>query len=205
MYLLRFIILTFFTISLLAFNGGPIPEKVIKKAERKYGGSVVSRFVEYNSLLQNSKHFSLHQKLKAVNDFFNKVPFKSDIKNWKREDYWATPLEFLSRYKGDSEDYVIAKYFALKTMGIDTKKLYFTYVDSKKSKEAHMILSYFKSPDAEPFILDNLNPELLTASQRDDLTPIYNFNPSTPSQDEDQASTHKNWEKLYKRVQRNKL
>jgi len=205
MYLLRLLFLIFISTHLLAFNGGPIPDKAMKKAERKYGGLVVSRFIEYNTLLSQSEHFSLHQKLTTINDFFNKIPFKSDIKNWKREDYWATPLEFLARYKGDSEDYVIAKYFALKTMGVDTKKLYFTYVNSKKFKRPHMVLSYFKTPDADPFILDNINPELLPASQREDLTPIYNFNPSAEVHDESQATTHKNWEKLYKRVQRNKL
>ncbi len=205
MYLLRLIILILFATHISAFNGGPIPEKVMKKAERKYGGPVVSRFLEYNTLLENSKHFSLHQKLQTVNNFFNKVPFKSDIKNWKTDDYWATPLEFLARYKGDSEDYVIAKYFALKTMGVDTQKLYFTYVNSKKFKRPHMVLSYFITADSDPFILDNINPEILPASKRDDLTPIYNFNPTINEQDESQATTHKNWKKLYKRVKRNKL
>lgn len=33
-------------------------------------------------------------------------------------DYWATPYEFLARDKGDCEDYVIAKYFALLHLGI---------------------------------------------------------------------------------------
>ena len=205
MYLLRLIILILFATHTSAFNGGPIPEKSMKKAERKYGGLVVSRFLKYNTLLSESKHFSLHQKLKTVNEFFNKVPFKSDIKNWKREDYWATPLEFLARYKGDSEDYVIAKYFALKTMGVDTQKLYFTYVNSKKFKRPHMVLSYFPTADSDPFILDNINPEVLPASDRDDLTPIYSFNPTSPTQNESQETTHKNWDKLYKRVQRNKL
>jgi len=205
MNLFRLIIFAFLTTYLTAFNGGPISEKVMKKAERKYGGLVVSRFIDYNAMLLQAEHFSLHQKLKVVNDFFNKVPYKSDKKNWKRDDYWATPLEFLARYKGDSEDYVIAKYFALETMGVDTTKLYFTYVNSKKFKRAHMVLSYFPSPDADPFILDNIKPKLLNASDRGDLTPIYNFNPSEPSSDEKQVTTHKNWEKLHKRVKRNKL
>lgn len=205
MHLLRLILLTLLTTYIFAFNGGPIPEKVMKKAERKYGGLVVSRYIDYNALLLQAEHLSIHQKLTAVNDFFNKIPYKSDIKNWKREDYWATPLEFLARYKGDGEDYVIAKYFALQTMGVDTSKLYFTYVNSKKYKRSHMVLSYFTSATADPFILDNINPELLTSSDRDDLTPIYNFNPTTPGQDKTQETAHKNWEKLHKRVKRNKL
>ena len=205
MQISRLFILILFYTSVFAFNGGPIPDKVMQKAEKKYGGLVVSRFVQYNTILLQAEHYSLHQKLQAINDFFNKIPFKSDIKNWKVEDYWATPLEFLARYKGDSEDYVIAKYFALVTLGVDEKKLYFTYVNSKKFKRAHMVLSYFKTPQSDPFILDNINPQLLNASKRDDLTPIYNFLPSSSETSLEQETTHKKWEKLYKRVKRNKL
>jgi hypothetical protein len=41
-----------------------------------------------------------------------------------------------------------------------------------------MVLTYYPSPDAEPYILDNLNKQLLPASERADLLPIYSFNAS---------------------------
>jgi len=208
MQILKILIITLYCANIFAFNGGPIPPKVMKKAERKYSGLVVSRFLEYNKLLNEAQHLSPRNKLQLVNNFFNKVPFKSDIKNWKQEDYWATPLEFLARNKGDSEDYVIAKYFALETLGIDTSKLFFTYVESSKFNRAHMVLSYFETPEDEPFILDNMDPEIKSAHARDDLSPVYNFSPSSSSKEQSQSlqlSTHKKWEKLYKRVKRNKL
>ncbi|HIC43265.1 MAG TPA: hypothetical protein EYO73_02930 [Sulfurimonas sp.] len=206
MKLLQVFVLSFLTINLFAFNNGPIPPKVIKKAERKYGGLIVSRYINYNKLLSEAQYLSMRNKLQVVNTFFNKVPYKSDIKNWKQEDYWATPLEFLARNKGDSEDYVIAKYFALKTLKINTKKLYFTYVKSNKFNKAHMVLSYFETPSSEPFILDNRSADILSASDRPDLSPVYNFNPNIEMQDQNlQKSTHKKWEKLYTRVKRNKL
>lgn len=208
MQILKLIILSFLSIHSFGFNEGPIGEDVIKKAERKYGGLIVSRYLEYNKLLAKAQHTSARGKLKVVNDFINQIPFQSDITNWKEEDYWATPLELLARNKGDSEDYVIAKYFALKTLGIDTKKLYFTYVNSTKFNRPHMVLSYFEMPASEPLILDNMDPEILTASKRRDLTPVYNFNPSSGESKDKQdlkQSTHKKWEKLNKRVQRNKL
>ena len=208
MQILKFIILSIFTLHCFAFNDGPIPEKVMKKAERKYGGLIVRRYLKYNIMLEDAKHISSRGKLKLVNDFINKIPFQSDKKNWKQEDYWATPLELLARNKGDSEDYVIAKYFALKTLGIDTKKLYFSYVNSKKFNRAHMVLSYFETPSSDPLILDNMNPKIISASDRSDLTPVYNFNPSQNQTQQTQKlkqSTHKKWEKLSKRVKRNKL
>lgn len=208
MQIVKLLLLSLLLSQLHAFNEGPIPPKAMKKAERKYGGLVVSRFLDFNKLLSRMEHMSEREKLQTVNDFFNKIPFASDLKNWKTEDYWATPLEFLARGKGDSEDYVIAKYFALKTAGIDTSKLYLTYVNSNDFKRPHMVLSYFEQTGADPFILDNINPDILSASDRGDLTPVYNFNPSLTQgkSDEDlHQSSHKKWEKLHKRVKRNKL
>lgn len=203
MQISRLLILSLFFTHAFAFNEGPISEKVMKKAERKYSGLVVSRYVSYNEMLEKTEYLDLRNKLKVVNDFFNKIPFQSDLINWKEDDYWATPLELLARNKGDSEDYAIAKYFALKTMGVDTKKLYFTYVNSTQFDGPNIVLSYFETPQSDPFVLDNFNSEILPAEQRPDLTPIYNFNASTSK--EAKQSTHKKWEKLNKRVKRNKL
>ena len=88
-------------------------------------------------------------------------------------DYWATPYEFLGKDKGDCEDYVIAKYFALKYLGMDMKKLFFFYVKSTKFKAAHMVLAYYETPSAMPLILDNNNFKVLPANKRKDLKPIY--------------------------------
>ena len=205
MKLLSLIILLFYPV-LFGFNGGPISEKVMKKAERKYGGAVVIRYTDYNKVLSKARHLNTHTKLTLINEFINSIPYESDITNWKQDDYWATPLELLSRNKGDSEDYVIAKYFALTTLEVDPKKLYFSYVKSKDFKEPHMVLSYFETPDSDPLILDNINPGIIEASKRSDLPPVYNLNASTlKSLSQSHQSTHKRWEKLVKRVKRNKL
>jgi hypothetical protein len=39
-----------------------------------------------------------------------------------------------------------------------------------------MVLAYDAEVGAEPLILDNLRPEVLPASQRPDLTPVFSFN-----------------------------
>lgn len=208
MYIFRLFILMLLSAHCFAFNDGPIPQEVMKKAERKYGGEIVLRYLEYNKLLGKLEHVPERNKLQEVNAFINKIPFLDDQQNWKQEDYWATPLELLARNKGDSEDYVIAKYFALKTLGVDTKKLYFTYVNAKELNQAHMVLSYFEHPKADPFILDNLKDDILPASERTDLTPVYNFNPNltlNSTEQKLQESSHKKWKKLSKRVKRNKL
>ncbi|MFQ6016751.1 MAG: transglutaminase-like cysteine peptidase, partial [Kiloniellaceae bacterium] len=56
------------------------------------------------------------EKLRAVNRFFNRWPYKTDRMVYGVGEYWATPTEFMSR-SGDCEDYAIAKFFALRELG----------------------------------------------------------------------------------------
>jgi predicted transglutaminase-like cysteine proteinase len=148
-----------------------------------------------------------------INDFYNSVPYLSDEKNYNSRDYWATPLEFLARDRGDCEDYVIAKYFALKFLGIDTNKLYFTYVRSRKFKAPHMVLTYFATPDSVPLVLDNFNYRIFPANERSDLLPVYNFNgdnlyiaqQSGYGEKVDSKKSFKQWDLLLHNIQRQKL
>ncbi len=116
------------------------------------------------------------EQLKAVNDFFNGARFVSDIELWGKNDYWATPIEFLARDAGDCEDFSIAKYFTLKGMGMDVSKLRITYVKATLLNQAHMVLAYYPTPTSVPLILDNINKRIKPANERSDLRPIYSFN-----------------------------
>ena len=125
--------------------------------------------------MSNPKHRALseRQKLELVNDFMNRTPFKTDQEHWGKVDYWATPVEFLSTNGGDCEDFSIAKYFTLRALGVADDKLQITYVkETRVYNEAHMVLAYFATPDAEPLILDNINKTIQPASNRGDLTDL---------------------------------
>ena len=102
--------------------------KLINAVNVKYGKFGKNRFDLMNNHLDSLKTKSEKEKLIAVNDFFNNVRYAKDITLYKRKDYWATPWEFLGHDMGDCEDYVIAKYFALRYLGIDSKKLYFSRI-----------------------------------------------------------------------------
>ncbi|WP_235533575.1 MULTISPECIES: transglutaminase-like cysteine peptidase [unclassified Roseateles] len=119
------------------------------------------------------------QRLKDINDFFNRrLAFREDADTWRLADYWASPLESLERRAGDCEDYAIAKYFSLAAAGVPTARLRMVYVRARMQGQslAHMVLAYHAQPGDEPLILDNLRPEVLPASQRPDLTPVFSFN-----------------------------
>ncbi len=159
---------------------GITPEQIAKLAAQ-FGPVAKTRLTGWREILTNPKYKKLseEEKLRVVNDFMNLTQFISDLKHWGKEDYWATPVEFLSTDGGDCEDYSIAKYFTLRALGVPDEKLRITYVkETVIYNEAHMVLAYFPTPDAEPLVLDNINPTLLPASRRTDLVPVYSFNGS---------------------------
>jgi predicted transglutaminase-like cysteine proteinase len=170
------LILSVFVVN-VAYAQKPYVEKeLLNKITKKYKRFATKRFLYLQKTLDKTKDGDDLQKLEAVNKFYNGVRYMSDKKVYGKKDYWASPWQFLGKDKGDCEDYVISKYFALIYLGVDSKKLFFTYVRSSKFKSAHMVLTYFETPRSEPLILDNNNHKIFPASKRKDLTPIYNFN-----------------------------
>jgi len=173
---------------------------LIKKVEKKYKRFAKNRFI---ALKRASKKDEL-KKLEIINDFFNGVKYGSDRDIYGVSDYWATPYQFLAKDRGDCEDYVIAKYFVLKYLGVSTKKMFLSYVRLRDSKEAHMVLSYFETPKSEPLILDSINKRIFKASKRKDLLPIYNFNPNILKNGK-KTSAHRKWDKLLRNFRENKI
>jgi len=156
-----------------------ISDEVIDKIRVEYGSDAVGRVQQWQQLISESGDLTDREKLKKVNDFFNQqVEFVSDSFLWGKEDYWATPLEFLAKGAGDCEDYSIAKYFTLRQLGVSDEKMRITYVKALELNQAHMVLTYFPTPRAIPLVLDNLIPAIKPALKRKDLLPVYSFNGS---------------------------
>ena len=156
-----------------------ISEQQLSAIENKYGSNAKKRVELWDSMLESSKDESVLNKIKNVNDFFNRITYKTDQAHWKKKDYWATPFEFMGSGAGDCEDYAIAKYFSLVKLGVPEDKLRITYVTYRGKgnfDQAHMVLTYYHTPTATPVVLDNIDKTLQLATNRDDLTPIYSFN-----------------------------
>ncbi len=158
-------------------------DKVLPAAQQRYGAGAVQAVRDWSNVLTLFRSGSETQRLKDVNEFFNRrLRFVDDQKNWGENDYWATPIESLTKGAGDCEDYAIAKYFTLKFLGVPVTKLRITYVRAiiggagSNISQAHMVLTYYPTPDAEPLVLDNLVGEIRPASRRTDLQPIFSFN-----------------------------
>ncbi len=156
-----------------------VTQAILAAVENRFGAPSRKRLQEWERLVDANRGKSEMEKVRIVNDFFNNsIIFVDDINLWKVKDYWATPIEFLARGAGDCEDYSIAKYYTLRAMGVPEDKLRITYVKARLSygEQAHMVLTYSPEARRPPLVLDNLNFDILPATQRHDLKPVYNFN-----------------------------
>lgn len=158
-------------------------DRVVQASQQTHGPTAAGVVRDWGNVLTLFRSGSEQQKLRDINEYFNrKLRFVDDQTNWGQNDYWATPIEALLRGAGDCEDYSIAKYVSLKFLGVPVTKLRITYVRARiggagsNITQAHMVLTYYASPDAEPLILDNLIGEIRPASRRPDLQPVFSFN-----------------------------
>lgn len=155
-----------------------LPYDLLLSIKKQYGESAKRRLLAWEDLIRNNSSRTDEEKLEVVNTFFNQMQFIDDDIHWKQSDYWATPVEFLSSGGGDCEDFSLAKYFTIKALGISDKKLHMTYVKAIQLNQAHMVVTYYSTPQAIPLVLDNLIADIRPATSRKDLVPVYSFNGS---------------------------
>jgi predicted transglutaminase-like cysteine proteinase len=116
------------------------------------------------------------ERIKAVNDFFNRWPYKLDREVYGVSEYWATPKEFMTR-SGDCEDYSIAKYFALRELGFKKEELRVVILMDTIRGIGHAVLAYYTKD--EILILDSLSNLILPHSRYKHYVPQYSMNETT--------------------------
>ncbi len=168
-------------IALVVLWAGPLlawdPPKVLARAQ-KMGPTTLARAQALLDEINEVSGQDDDARLKAVNTFFNRhVLYRDDQETWGQVDYWTSPLELLFKGQGDCEDFAIAKYFSLIASGVSGGKMRLVYVRAQigVAVQAHMVLAYYPTPNAEPLILDNLISDIRPASRRPDLVPVFSF------------------------------
>lgn len=140
--------------------------------------------LDWLAMIRAAQDQPLRRQLEQVNNRVNQLLlFADDAQVWGQADYWATPLEAIRRGAGDCEDFAIAKYVALIQLGLRPEQLRLIYVRAQRpmagggtQQQAHMVVGFYPQPNATPWVLDNLLAEVLPASQRSDLHPVFSFN-----------------------------
>ncbi len=162
---IKTLLLIYFTLTLYATE---IDQKPIVMDKKQINISK-NRILDYQITIESYRHLSKKKQLKKVNLYLNQLLPQYDKVIQDKEDYWATPKEFLTYGFGDCEDYAIIKYFTLLKLGFDEKKLFLTTVRDSFNGGYHMVLSYFEKEDRAPMILDNLSFKILDLQKRKDL------------------------------------
>jgi predicted transglutaminase-like cysteine proteinase len=159
------------------------PDRLREQLSARFDPSRVLLLNEWLNVVASASSLKEDAKLTRINDFINgNIYFEDDISVWGQSDYWATPLEMIGQGSGDCEDFAIIKYISLRMAGVASGKLRLVYSKARLDGQmgpvmvAHMVLAYYATPNAEPLVLDNLNTNILPASQRRDLQPVFSFN-----------------------------
>lgn len=113
------------------------------------------------------------EQIRAVNTKLNASPYITDIANWGVEDYWETPLQFLKR-RGDCEDYAIAKFYSLRTLGFDNDRMRIVVLMDRNINTLHSVLVVDEA--GEKLVLDNQVSKVVSASGVHHYQPIYSVN-----------------------------
>lgn len=116
---------------------------------------------------------SLKNMAEKVNRLVNDVRYIGDNKNWGTSDYWATPTEFLKR-GGDCEDFAIAKYTALRMLGVPESRMRVAIVHDNQKNIPHAVLVVYT--DEGTYILDNQNDRMLDGDRPGRYRPIFSIN-----------------------------
>jgi predicted transglutaminase-like cysteine proteinase len=123
-------------------------------------------------LLEDLRAKDRMTQIKEVNRFFNAERYIIDRKNWGVEDYWATPYQFL-KMDGDCEDYAIAKFMALKALGLPVEDMRVLALRDMNLDVGHAVLIVYDGDT--PLLLDNQIKTVVPANSVKHYMPIFSL------------------------------
>ncbi len=146
---------------------------VLERFQREFPESMDKAEVrQWMHFIAENQSKSDEEKIEAVNRYMNAIPFVADAQNYGQRDYWATPMEFLAK-GGDCEDYAVAKYITLRSLGVTKDKMRLAIVYDNVMRMPHALLVVYDRAQAK--ILDNQVPEVLNSADITRYKPIYSI------------------------------
>jgi len=128
---------------------------------------------EWKALLRDLQGKDRKTQIEAVNKYLNEVSYLTDPVNYGVADYWATPRQFLTR-KGDCEDYAIAKYMSLRSLGFTDDQMRVVVLNDLNLRIAHAILVVYH--EGRALVLDNQIRSVVAATSIRHYKPIFSVN-----------------------------
>lgn len=123
---------------------------------------------------RNATDLSGQPLLRFVNRAINNaLPYQSDADAWGQADRWVTMSELSAKGRGDCEDYAIAKYWLLRSLGFPSENLQVVVLADTRRQVFHAVL--VAHYDGTPYVLDNLSNSLRTDASLRNYMPIMSF------------------------------
>jgi predicted transglutaminase-like cysteine proteinase len=128
---------------------------------------------QWQAVVDNLRDQDLMAQLRTINTEMNDKRYITDPVNWNLPDYWATPFQFM-RKNGDCEDYAIAKYMALRDLGVSVDDMRIVVLNDLNLRIAHAVLAVYVNGKA--YILDNQISKVVPANSIHHYQPVYSIN-----------------------------
>jgi len=127
----------------------------------------------FEAFLQRVSGYDREAQIDAVNSYFNGAPYRPDYTNYGVGDYWATPTQLMAR-GGDCEDYAIAKYLALKALGVPADKMRIVVLKDLARGIEHAILVVYE--EGRSLALDNNLAAVTETRELRSYVPLFSIN-----------------------------
>ena len=113
------------------------------------------------------------QQIEEVNAYMNRHAYIEDLPNYGVPDYWATPMQFLTK-DGDCEDYAIAKYMSLRILGFKEDEVRLVVLQDMNLNAAHAVLVVHH--EGKALLLDNQLKRVVDAGIVRHYRPYFSIN-----------------------------
>lgn len=119
------------------------------------------------------------QRIGLVNAAVNRFEHRADAQAGIADE-WLAPAQLRERGYGDCEDFAIAKFAALRALGIPDDRLRLAYgrLRTGGAAEAHMV-ALVDDGSGRLLVLDSLSDTVLPLAERADLHIVFSFNRDT--------------------------
>jgi predicted transglutaminase-like cysteine proteinase len=112
--------------------------------------------------------------LNLVNRSVNStMKYREDSAIWGVGDYWATPSEMARKGAGDCEDFAIAKFWLLRSLGVPAEQLQLVVLQDTRRQLFHAVLVAHMGADS--YVLDNVTSRLNLDTAYGQYQPIMSF------------------------------
>lgn len=113
----------------------------VNACERDVDACANPAMVAWRAKIASLSYETPMTRLEAVNVFANTLPRTTDAESHGKEDFWATPVEFITR-SGDEEDAAILKYAMLRELGVPADEIRIVLAsDLLRNRESVLVIT----------------------------------------------------------------